>query len=280
MSEIDLARIYGEAAREIKGEFRAIDILNFDSGKAETIRKRTRRLTLALDLAAKKWADSALVSAYVRGAGRARVALEILGKKPRRQPMSKEVILRDRALETLVRANVSIRRTVDLFLEAALVGAQTARSARIQEFDRRETLRRFAEMGEEAVAAEISRGELAKKIIDYLTGRINEEGLIEVKGKFWDARKYAKMVARTEMRKAQTEATKDLCRQYENDLVEVSDHNTECEICMEIEGNIYSLSGRDQDYPEMPMEFPPHPNCQHSLHPTSREAIGARETFG
>ena len=273
MSEIDLARIYGEAAREIKGEFRAIDILNFDSGKAETIRKRTRRLTLALDLAAKRWTDSALVSAYVRGAARARVALEILGKKPRRQPMSKEVILRDRALETLVRANVSIRRTVDLFLEAALVGAQTARSARIQEFDRRETLRRFAEMGEEAVAAEISRGELAKKIIDYLTGRINEEGLIEVKGKFWDARKYAKLVARTELRKAQTEATKDLCRQYENDLIQVSDHGTICDICKEIEGNIYSLSGKDPDYPEMPMEFPPHPQCEHNITPTSREAI-------
>jgi len=273
MDRIDLSRVYGEASREIKGGLRAIDILNFDAGKAEEIRRRTRRLTLALDLAAKGWTDTALVSAYAHGVARARVALRILGKKPRRQLMSKAIILRDEALETLVAANVSIRRTVDQMLEAALVGAQTARSARIQEFNRREILRRLAEMGEEAVATEISRGELGKKILDYLSGRVNDEGLIEVKGKFWDARKYAKLVARTGIRKSQTEATKDLCRQYENDLVEVSDHNTECEICMEIEGNVYSLSGKDPDYPEMPMEFPPHPQCQHNITPTSREAI-------
>ena len=273
MAQIDLARVYGEASREIKGELRAIDMLTFDAGKAEAIRGKARRLTLALDLAAKKWADTALASAYTRGAGRARVALEILGKKPKRNITSKEIILRDKALETLVKANVSIRRTVDSFLEAALVGAQTVRSARIQEFDRRKVLQWFLEMGEVAVIEEISRGTLSKKIFDYLLDQITDEGFIEINGKFWNPRKYAKLVARTELRKAQTEATKDLCRQYENDLIQVSDHGTVCDVCKEIEGNIYSLSGKDPDYPMMPMDFPPHPQCEHNITPTSREAI-------
>lgn len=280
MPNIDLAQVYGEASREIRAELRAIDILGFDAGKAEEIRRKTRRLTLALDLAAKKWTDSALVSAYARGAGRARVALEILGKKPRRQPMSKEIILRDRALETLIKANVSIRRTVDQFLEAALVGAQTARSARIQEFDRREALRLFAEMGGEAVLGELSRGELAAKIMEYLSNRINDEGFIEINGRFYNPRKYARMVARTEMGNAQSRATLDLCNQYENDLVQVSDHQTDCEICIVFEGNIYSISGHDPDYPVLEEEPEYHPNCKHRLLPTSREAIKAREIFG
>src|SRR4030042_3348938 len=151
MSQIDLARVYGEASREIKGELRAIDMLTFDAGKAEAIRGKARRLTLALDLAAKRGTDTALASAYTRGAGRARVALEILGKKPKRNITSKEIILRDKALETLVKANVSIRRTVDSFLEAALVGAQTVRAARLQGFDRRKALQWFLARGEAAV---------------------------------------------------------------------------------------------------------------------------------
>ena len=145
MAQIDLARVYGEASREIKGELRAIDMLTFDAGKAEAIRGKIRQLTFALDLAAKKWTDAALASAYARGAGRARVALEILGKKPKRNITPKEIILRDKALETLVKANVSIRRTVDSFLEAALVGAQTVRSAQVQEFDRKKALLKFSE---------------------------------------------------------------------------------------------------------------------------------------
>lgn len=273
MGNIDLARVYGEASREIKGELRTIDILGFDAGKAEEIRRKTRRLTFALDLAAKKWTDSALISAYAHGAGRARVTLEILGKKPRRQLMSKEIILRDRVLETLIKANISIRRTVDDFLAAALYGAQTARTAKIQEFNRREALRWFDEMAEEIVAQEGTRNELAAKILEYLKRSINEEGLIKIGNKYWDDRAYARLVARTELREAQTEATKDLCRQYENDLVQVSDHGTICDICKEIEGNVYSLSGQDPDYPELPMDVPAHPNCEHNITPTSREAI-------
>src|SRR4030042_5381006 len=211
MSQIDLARVYGEASREIKGELRAIDMLTFDAGKAKAIRGKIRQLTFALDLAAKKWTDAALASAYARGAGRARGALEILGKKPKRNITSKEIILRDQALETLVKANVSIRRTVDSFLEAALVGAQTVRAAPLQGFDRRKVLQWFQEMGEAAVIEEISRGTLGKKIFDYLLDQITDEGFIEINGKFWNPRKYAKLVARTELRKGQTAADKDLC---------------------------------------------------------------------
>jgi hypothetical protein len=91
---------------------------------------------------------------------------------------------------------------------------------------------------------------------------------------------YARMVARTTLREAQTQATLDLCATYENDLVEISDHNTDCELCEQYEGNIYSLSGNDSEYPKLEEETPFHPNCQHSILPTSSEAQRAREIFG
>uniref|UniRef100_A0A6M3MAT2 Putative capsid protein n=1 Tax=viral metagenome TaxID=1070528 RepID=A0A6M3MAT2_9ZZZZ len=280
MKKVNISRVYGEASREIRQELRSIDILTFNAEKADDIKKKTRRLTLALDIAAKNWTESELAKQYLLGARRARVALEVLGKKPRGAagtPTGR--LLQDKALETLVKANVSIRRTVGQFLDAALFGAQKVRSAQIQEFDREETLRQFVEMGEEAIVAEISRGELSKKVFDYLLGQIDEEGFIEVNGKFWNPRKYTKLVARTEMRKAQTAATKDICQQYNNDLIQVSDHGTDCEICKEIEGNIYSLSGRDLEYPMLPIDVPAHPNCLHSVIPTSREAVEARRRW-
>jgi len=279
MNRTELSRIYGEAGRELRQELRSIDISTFDAEKADMIRRKARRLTLALNIAAKNWTDSELAKYYMIGARRARVALEILGKKPRGAGTPKDIIIRDKALETLVKANISIRRTTDQFLEAALFGAQKVRSARVQEFDRNETLRQFGEWGEEAVITEISRGELSKKVFDYLLNQIDDEGFVEINGKFYNPRKYAKMVARTEIRKAQTEATKDLCQQYNNDLIQVSDHGTDCEICQEIEGNIYSLSGRDPEYEMMPIDFPPHPNCLHSILPVSREAIEARKRW-
>ena len=77
----------------------------------------------------------------------------------------------------------------------------------------------------------------------------------------------------------QTGATLDLCRQYENDLVEVSDHSCDCEECEEYEGNIYSISGTHAKYPALGDSPPFHPNCKHSLHPTSEEAVWARSEF-
>jgi hypothetical protein len=92
--------------------------------------------------------------------------------------------------------------------------------------------------------------------------------------------KYAEMVARTTLAEAQTQATLDQCALYENDLVKVSDHNTICDICKEYEGNIYSLSGNDPDYPMLDESCPFHPNCQHGLLPTSIEEIRVREREG
>lgn len=277
---MNLEKLYAQAGREIKAAISAIDPMNFNAEKGEIIHKKTRRLVLALDLAAKRWTETELTKAYSLGTRRARVALEILGRKPRRRPMAKDMALRESALETLIEANASIRRTVDEILEAALVGAQTTRSARIQEFDRSKALKRFAEMGETAVIEEVSRGELGKKIMDYLLDQITDEGFIEINGKFWNLRKYAKLVARTEMAKAAVEAKLDTCRQYDNDLVQVSNEPAQCDDCKEIVGNVYSLSGNDPDYPLLPMEVPVHPNCRHDLNPTSREAIYAREIFG
>jgi hypothetical protein len=84
---------------------------------------------------------------------------------------------------------------------------------------------------------------------------------------------FGKSKSGMELRKVQTKATFDSCRELENDLVEVSIHPTDCEICMKYEGRIFSISGKHPIYPKLVNMPPFHPDCRHSILPTSEEAI-------
>jgi hypothetical protein len=274
-----LNRIYAQTERELRSMLLGVDIPSFTVAKAERIQFSVRQLINLLNIGTQKWAEQELRKAYQIGVKKARISLEVLGRKPKRMIPDAETRLVDNTVELLVQRNSTIRKTVDDFLRAALLGAQRIESAPIQEFNYDEAADVLDEYMRTALAEEKSRQWLKKKIMDYLLAGIAEGNLININGKMWNLRKYSKMVARTTLRKAQTKATADLCNQYDNDLVEVSDHNTDCEVCKEIEGNIYSLSGRSTTYPTMPMDFPPHPNCEHSLLPTSEEALRVRERW-
>lgn len=91
---------------------------------------------------------------------------------------------------------------------------------------------------------------------------------------------YMKMLARTEMRLIQTQAVKDRCREYQNDLVQISTHDSPCRVCLPFEGQIYSLSGKHPIYPPVQDEPPFHPNCEHNLNPTTDEAINIEKEHG
>ena len=84
------------------------------------------------------------------------------------------------------------------------------------------------------------------------------------------------MVARTRLRKVQSDAVIETAKQFESDLVEISDHGTETEICEQYEGNVYSLFGKTPGYDVIDQYPPFHPNCQHHMFPTSEEAIAYR----
>ena len=117
---------------------------------------------------------------------------------------------------------------------------------------------------------------VSKKILENLQDQLLEDGIIRVNGRDYDAKKYARMVAITETRKAQTQSTVNLATQYGSDLVQVSDHNTICPICAPYEGKIFSLTGKDEDFPIFDGGIPGHPNCQHSITVVFREWLELR----
>jgi len=82
------------------------------------------------------------------------------------------------------------------------------------------------------------------------------------------------------LRQKQSKAVKKICREMDNDLVEISSHGTECEICKPYEGKVFSISGKHPIYPKL-KKWPPFcQNCGHSASPTSDIAIEARKIYG
>lgn len=126
----------------------------------------------------------------------------------------------------------------------------------------------FRRVGLEQVGTGIAGGLSRKETSQAIVKELTEEGVgafIDRSGKTWKLDTYARMVARTTQREAMSLGTLDRLAQLGIDLVHVSDHNTECEICKEFEDKVYSISGNSDKYPKL-IELPPfHPNCKHVI---------------
>ena len=278
----DLQRIYGAAGHELRTLLLSIDLSTFDGAKAEEIKRKAKRIVTYLNAVAGRWTRQTTKVAYEKAAEKAKAQLWRLGRHiPRGKPPARSgpQVVEETADKALLRATGSIMRTVEKFISAALMGTGATKSliGTVQEFDYEDVEAEFADLAAEAVRLELSRGALKKAIMDRLRQLVDDEKLITIGERTYNLSKYAEMVARTTLREAQTRATLDLCATYENDLVEISDHNTDCVLCEQYEGNVYSLSGNDPEYPKLEEETPFHPNCQHSMLPTSETAINVRE---
>lgn len=276
---VEIGRLYGYVKKEIIGEMRRMSLTKYSEIKAIRTRDRIARI---LELANKKtyqWAKDAIPAAYGEAKKKAGVSLEILGLRPDPlyNPRKHVGSMDDRIKEVMAymtNANGSTKILINQYLYLMKMASQGL--FQLQEWDG------WEEAAEEWIREEIlegvqtgaSRQAVARMINDYLFDQLDEDGLINVKGRRYQPRYYAELVARTEMRKAQSEAVINSCGQYGTDLVEVSSHGTTTPICLNYEGRVFSISGNSAEFPYLDLEPPFHPNCQHFLYPTSPEAVG------
>lgn len=282
MNDIErFERLYGAAGRELRRLVLGVSPLDYSDAKAMEVRSKVGELVRALNVAVVRWAEQAIPRSYARGARTARTALEILGRKPRKPILfdARRKLIDDTAT-VLIKANNSIPATVDKYLALVSQAARVVVAAPLQEFSFGEAEGELGRRAAEAVAQEKSRGWLSGQVRDFLRGLIEDDEFIEIGGRMYRMKKYADLVARTTLREAQTAATRDLCGQYENDLVVISDHGCDCDVCEEYEGNVYSLSGHSMNYPMLEDAPPFHPNCKHSMLPTSEAAIRVQKEYG
>lgn len=278
----NLIALYRVAGRRIRAL--AMPAAGKMLGSSVTI-SETRKIVITLNRAVDKWGQQAIADSYSTGTKRAKNILEHMGKRPKYSPQGNyKTMLQDELMTSIIRANQSIPTTVERLQTAQMIAQQAEiqydkTAMMIQEFRLEESADRINRMAAKAVREDQSRKALTSKIKSYLSDLVDNDEWIEIGNRMYRMTTYAEMLGRTVLREAQTKATLDVCQQYDNDLVQVSDHQTQCEECQEYEGEIYSISGTHPVYPELTAEPPYHPNCEHSLLPTSDIAIETEREY-
>jgi len=283
--------VYDSAAERIIAVLSSLDPATYAAAESGRALSQVKDIIRSLDTAVQMWAPGAIRAAYEESAGVARTRLEMIGAQ--RIPASKYNPARhDKKISALTKtvmtdywkANRTIEKTARKYLSVvsqAAVGV--AKLAQVQMFESTDALPFIKRLLKKARPADVaqatlSSGTVSRTIRDYLLSKLGGKDFIVINGRHYDVKSYAELVARTRMREAQTEATKELCKEFDNDLVQFSTHDNPCEECKKYEGEIYSLSGDSDTYDQLPDEaMPPvHPNCEHNLNPTSENALAWR----
>lgn len=274
-----IGNVYNGAAKKLTKIFKSVyPIDEFLILETPRLMKEVRSIVNHLNRFAISWSRSSVTRAYSEAQAISETKLRALKEKA--DPEFDEDIHKitkdkfsEATTEDLVKANQSILVTANIFFE--VIGKTKEGLLQIQAFDFRDE-EVIAGLVDDAIREGESRGQIAKRIREYIQKIIGDEQYIQINGRNYNMKKYSKMVARTRLRKVQSESTRNTCKQFDHDIVEISDHGTETEICQEFEGNIYSLDGATKGFPVLTQEPPYHPNCQHSMFPTSVEAIASR----
>jgi len=276
-----LGRLYENISNDIIRDLFSVDLLNYTEIKANEIRRKTDANIRRLNSIALKSSKILIPNAYDVARKRSVTSLRILGadildsselEKAHALSIQKDI---DKTSKLLISANGSIRKTTENYLfftkqiSGSLAQLDEFGGGVIPEEDQEIILNQISQ----SVTAGKSRGAVSRQIRDRIKDLLDDAQLIQINDRYYRIDKYAKMVTRTEMRYSQSDATVNTCNQYGNDLTQVSDHGTTTEICEEFEGEVYSISGKDPDYPLLYAWPPFHPNCKHFLTPTSKEAI-------
>ena len=142
----------------------------------------------------------------------------------------------------------------------------------------------YRRVGLEQVALQQATGQGVYRALPDFVEALRREGVtafVDKAGRRWSLHTYGAMVSRTTSRQAEVLAV--LTADPEQDLYQISSHNTACKLCAPYEGRVYSRSGADPDFPPLAAAFGKvdrngpddlsntylniHPNCLHVLIP-------------
>jgi hypothetical protein len=284
----DIQSIYASAAERIIAALSSLDPASYTAVKSGAVLSQVSHIVRSLDAAVQMWAPSAIRAAYQESSGVARTRLEMLGATA--LPMSKYNPARhDKKIAALTKtvmrdywkANRTIEKTAGKYL-AVLSHAKKKldgyrEDAAIQAFSSAEIKKYLDKFLENAAAEHIPSQGVARSIMDQLMALLDGEDFIEINGRSFNLKDYSELVARTRMREAQTEATIEMGKQFDNDLAQITTHDNPCQTCEEYQGNVYSISGETEGYDELPDGGPPwHPNCGCTMNLTSENALALR----
>lgn len=128
-------------------------------------------------------------------------------------------------------------------------------------------------------------GQTRKMISEAVANRLADEGLsalVDAGGKAWSLESYAEMLVRTKGTEARNQGLANRMLQSGQDLVQVSDHNSEHMACADWEGEILSLTGNTDGYPTLDDATEAglfHPNCEHAINVIEPKLAAETEAY-
>ncbi len=278
----ELSRIYGIFAKEIALELTRVDIGDYKELSAMKTRKAIDRLIQMLNNSAMRWTRQSIPEAYnkARGISETRFAIMGINKSGEFQEKTHEQTIEYEETKTmnyLIRANQSIKQNVATYLYLANSAARGL--SQFQAFDMRDE-ELIDDLLGDALRAGETRNYAMRQVRNYYRQKFGDAKFININGRNYEMRAYADLVAKTRLRVVQTEAVKNSCEEYQNDLIQISDHGSEFDdICLNYEGDVFSISGNHPVYPFLDAWPPFHPRCQHNASPTSEVALEVRRRY-
>ena len=127
------------------------------------------------------------------------------------------------------------------------------------------------------VITDVSKGVVTgvktrQQIVQEALNKLADKGITKFKdssGRNWDIGSYVEMATRTTTGQAVIQGHVNRMQDQGRDLVIVSDHPEESDLCRPHEGKVYSISGRDRKYKSLKWAINQglfHPNCRHRVY--------------
>lgn len=110
-----------------------------------------------------------------------------------------------------------------------------------------------------------------QRAVQEALNRFADQGVaafIDKSGRRWSLSAYSEMAVRSGLVQANLSGTMDRMSELNQDLVIVSEHPEECELCRPFENKVLSLSGRSNKFLSLQQAREKglfHPNCSHSV---------------
>ena len=113
--------------------------------------------------------------------------------------------------------------------------------------------------------------ELQKELREAL---VNEGigGITDKRGRVIPFVVYADLLARSIVAETQNTSILNVAKEYNKDLVKMTEHKTACPVCQRYEVKIYSISGKDKRYPKL-STIPGFNKGYNNIHPRCRHRI-------
>lgn len=135
-----------------------------------------------------------------------------------------------------------------------------------------------------ATSLKLTTGGTLKEMCRNLLNRYAEKGILVFVNKAgYECRieDYVKMVCRSTVAETTNTGALNQLVGMGRDLVRMTEHFGACGMCAPLQGRVYSISGKDSDYPPLSMAFNEymtvHPNCRHRIVPYIPELDPERE---